>query len=75
MQAQIQALLVGGAEVAKEEKEGKVGTANIEVAKTQLFDGTSSRVAGFVTGCKLYIRNKLAGVTVKVQIQWVLLYV
>jgi len=42
---------------------------NIEVAKPQLFDGTPSKVAGFVTGCKLYIRNKLAGVTVEAQMQ------
>jgi len=51
-------LLVGGAGVAGERKEGEV--VNIEVAKPQLFDGTSSKVAGFVMGCKLYIKNKLA---------------
>ena len=34
----------------------------------------SSRVAGFITECKLYIRNKLAGATVEAQVQWVLLY-
>ena len=34
-----------------------------------------SKVVGFVTGCKLYIRNKLAGATVEVQVQWVLSYV
>jgi len=51
-------LLVGGAGVAGERKEGKV--VNIEVAKPQLFDGTSSKVAGFVMECKLYIKNKLA---------------
>ena len=32
---------------------------NIEVAKPQLFDGTLSKVVGFVTEYKLYIRNKL----------------
>ena len=31
--------------------------------------------AGFVTGCKLYIRNKLARTTVEAQVQWVLSYV
>jgi len=65
IQAQIQALLVGGAGAAREGREGEVGTTNIKVEKPQLFDGTSSRVAGFVTGCKLYIRNKLAGATVE----------
>ena len=34
-----------------------------------------SRVAGFVTGCKLYIRNKLVGVIVEAQVQWILSYV
>jgi len=31
--------------------------------------------AGFVTGCKLYIRNKLVGATVEAQVQWVLSYI
>ena len=75
MQAQIQALLAGGAGVARERREGEVGAANMEMTKLQLFDGMSSRVAGFVMGYKLYIRNKLAGATVEVQVQWVLLYV
>jgi len=70
---QIQALLAGGAGIAERKVEAEVG--NIKVAKPQLFDGMSSRVAGFVTECKLYIRNKLAGATVEVQVQWVLSYV
>ena len=40
-----------------------------------MFDRTPSRVAGFVTGYKLYIRNKLAGATVEAQVQWVLLFI
>jgi len=47
----------------------------MEMTKLQLFDGTLSRVAGFVTGYKLYIRNKLAEATVEAQVQWVLSYV
>ena len=43
--------------------------ANLDVAKLQLFNGASSKVSGFITGCKLYIRNKLAGATVGEQIQ------
>ena len=60
---QIQALLAatGGAVAGRG---GEAGIGNIKVAKPQLFNGTPSRVAGFVTGCKLYIRNKLAGVVV-----------
>ena len=65
MQAQIQALLAGGAGTVEERKEVEVGAENIEVAKLQLFDGMPSRVAGFITECKLYIRNKLAGATVE----------
>jgi len=55
-------------------REVETGAGNIEVAKPQLFDGMPSRVAGFITGCKLYIRNKLAGTTVEAQVQWVLSY-
>jgi len=47
----------------------------MEVAKLQLFDGMPSKVAGFVMGCKLYLRNKLAGATVEGQVQWILSYV
>jgi len=31
----------------------------VEVAKSQIFDGTPSKVAGFITVCKLYIRMRL----------------
>ena len=34
-----------------------------------------SKVAGFVTGYKLYIRNKLAGTTVEAQVQWILSFI
>ena len=63
---QIQALLAGGAGAVGERREEEAGVANIEVVKPQLFDGMPSRVAGFVMGCKLYIRNKLAGAMVEV---------
>jgi len=69
MQAQIQALLAGGVGIVGERREVEVGAGNIEVAKPQLFDRTPSRVAGSITGYKLYIRNKLAGATVEVQVQ------
>jgi len=49
--------------------------ANLDVIKPQLFDGTSSKVSGFVTGCKLYIRNRLAEAIVEEQVQWVLSHV
>jgi len=59
MQAQIQALLAGGVgegeaiprEVGREE--------GAEVAKPQIFDEMTSKVAGFISAYKLYIRIRL----------------
>jgi len=60
-----------------EQVTGRTGgeTAGLEVAKPQVFDGTPSKVSGFVTACKLYGKAKLRGVPVEEQIQWVLSYV
>jgi len=69
MQVQIQALLVGGAgggETAPREV-GRGGGA--EVAKPQIFDRTTARVAGFITACKLYIRMRMREEMVEGQIQ------
>ena len=76
IQVQIQALLAGGAGggegVAREAERGGGGA---EVAKPQIFDGMSSRVTGFITACKLYIRIKMREELVEGQVQWILSYV
>ena len=56
---QIQALL------AEEVRGGKVTLREVgrgegaKVAKPQIFNSTSSKVAGFIMACKLYIRMRL----------------
>jgi len=74
-QAQIQALLEGGVVVGRETGEGLERMANMDVVKPQLFDGDSSKVSGFITGYKIYIRNRLARAIVEEQVQWVLSHV
>ena len=71
IQAQLQAL----AEKRIKGEAAVVGEGNIEVARPQVFNRTLSKVLGFVTACRLYIRMKMRGVVVEEQIQWVLSYV
>ena len=46
----------------------------IKVVRLQEFDGSSGKVARFITACKLYIQMKMRGILVEEQIQWVLSY-
>ena len=73
MQAQIQTLMAKG--VGRGETVPKEVARGTEVAKPQIFDGMTTRVAGFITACKLYIRIRMREETVERQIQWILLYV
>jgi len=73
MQAQIQALLAGEAGGQEEREEGR--GRGVEIAKPQIFDGTSAKVGGFIAACKLYIRMRLRGESVERQVQWILSYI
>ena len=76
MQAQIQVLLAvqGGAGVRGEAAGSNVGS-HMEVEKLIIFNGEAAKVGGFITACRLFLRMKMRGATVKEQVQWVLLYV
>ena len=41
----------------------------VEVARLQKFNGSSEKVARFITVCKLYIHMKMRGILVEEQIQ------
>jgi len=54
---------------------GGGGATSMEVAKPQVFDGSTSKILGFVIACRLYIRIKMREAPLEEQVQWVLSYV
>ena len=70
MLAQIQAMLaaVGGGAGAGGIAMGTNAGSHMEVAKPAIFNGEAGRVGGFISTCKIYIRNKLRGETVEGQV-------
>ena len=42
--------------------------ASTEMKRLQVFDGTSSKIPGFVTVCRLYLRMKMRKAAVEEQI-------
>ena len=72
MQAQIQALLtaVGGGGTATGSNMG----SHLEIAKPAIFNREAGKVGGFISACKIYIKNRMRGDTVEGQVHWVLSY-
>jgi len=65
MQAQIQALLVAQGAGVEREAMG----FHLEVAKPAIFSGEAGKVGGFISACKIYIRNRMRENTVERQVQ------
>ena len=62
MQAQLQVL------AEREVERGVVVATSTKVVRLQVFNKTSSKISGFVTAYKLYIRIKIREVAVEEQI-------
>ena len=75
LQEQVAALT---AQLGQQGGGGRVAAATAEateVAKPQIFDGTPSKVSGFVGACRIYIKARLREASVEAQLNWVLSFV
>ena len=43
--------------------------SNIEVAKLKMFNGTASKVSGYLIVCRLYIKMKMRDIMMEEQVQ------
>jgi len=72
LQEQVEALTAQLAGRARGERArgvgGGVAAMSTEVAKPQVFNGTPSKVSGFVTAYRLYVKMKLGEVALEEQI-------
>jgi len=77
MQAQIQVLLAAVGEGAGTGgvAMGTNAVSRMKVVKPAIFNREAGRVGGFISACKIYIKNKLRGETMEGQVQWALSYV
>ena len=74
MQAQIQALIAGGAGAERGVTGSNMGP-QMEVAWPPVFNREAGRVGRFITACRLYLRMKMREAMVEEQVQWILSYV
>jgi len=49
--------------------------SNVDIAKPLMFNKNTSKVSGFLMAYRLHFRTKIRDISVKEQVQWVLLYV
>jgi len=49
-------------------EEGSNIGSNIKIAKLPVFNGETEKAGGFITACRLYLRIKIRGISVKEQV-------
>ena len=44
---------------------------NVDMEKPKIFEGDTAKVMGFVSMCKIYIKNKIGGAMLEEKIWWI----